>query len=603
MAGLFSTFNVGKSGLGVSQTTIDVTSHNISNSNTVGYTRQRAKIVANSPLSTPSSNVGQLGTGAQVESIERIRNTFLDYQVRGQNSVLGSADVRSQSLSQIEDIFGEPSDTGISAMMGEFFDAWQELSKQPNSSNARTVLAQQTLAMTEAINSSYTKLEELETNSQQLLKQNATDVNTLLDRLDSLNKQIVSITSSGQSPNDLLDSRDSLLDELSYKFNISIDSKSYNGIDIKTSAGNMANGTLVSASGSESKRLSYVTGIEQDPTEPDVHVITYYKLGDTTSEDNKQTVRVSGLSDEDVKNLKASRLLWADSEGQLTRADGYPIKNGATINANELMNFTPVDGEVGGNISVQQDITTFKAHLDSLAKAVAFSINAVHSGMQDAINNGGNPNYDAVPFFVNSDIAKYDSNGNIVNIDEVLNAESSITAKNLTINKEILNDVMKIKTKTHDSDFSYTSDNDIDAEGDGARASAIASLRDSLIRIQDFGISINSRSDLFKSGKGNCTLTNYGMTISGDTSGMSFDAYYQDAIDKLGVQASAANDTVTNVEKMVNYLESSRDSVSGVSLDEEMANLIQYQHAYSANAKVISTVGELLDVVINGLIN
>lgn len=603
MAGLFSTFNVGKSGLGVSQTTIDVTSHNISNSNTVGYTRQRAKIVANSPLSTPTSNVGQLGTGAQVESIERIRNTFLDYQVRGQNSILGSADVRSQSLSQIEDIFGEPSDTGISAMMGEFFDAWQELSKQPNSSNARTVLTQQTLAMTDAINSAYTKLEELEKNSQALLKQNATDVNTLLERLDSLNKQIVSITTTGQSPNDLLDSRDTLLDELSYKFNISIDTKSYNGIDIKTSSDNMANGTLVSASGTDSKRLSYITSVEQDPREPDVHVITYYKLGDTTSEDNKQTVRVSGLSEDDVKNLTASRLLWADSEGQLVRADGYPIKNGATIDANELMDFTPVDGEVGGNISVQQDITTFKSHLDSLAKAIAFSINTVHSGMQDAINNGGNPNYDAVPFFVNSDIAKYDSNGNITNIDEVLNAEGSITAKNLTINKEILNDVMKIKTKTHDSDFSYTSENGIDAEGDGARALAIASLRTSLIRIQDFGVNINSRSDMFKDGKGGCTLTNYGMTISGDTSGMSFDSYYQDAIDKLGVQASAANNTVTNVETMVNSLESSRDSVSGVSLDEEMANLIQYQHAYSANAKVISTVGELLDVIINGLIN
>lgn len=83
---------------------------------------------------------------------------------------------------------------------------------------------------------------------------------------------------------------------------------------------------------------------------------------------------------------------------------------------------------------------------------------------------------------------------------------------------------------------------------------------------------------------------------------MTFDSFYQDTIDKLGVDASAAISEVANQTNILNNLENSRDSVSGVSLDEEMANLIQYQHSYSANAKVISTVAELLDVIINGLV-
>ena len=200
---------------------------------------------------------------------------------------------------------------------------------------------------------------------------------------------------------------------------------------------------------------------------------------------------------------------------------------------------------------------------------------------------------DYVPFFVNSDVALYNENSELRNVYDTLSAENKITAKNITINKEILADVMKIKTKTNDCSYAYTAENDIDGEGDGARALAIAQLRNTLLGIQDIGITINSRSDL--------SLSNYGMTIIPNTSGTTMDAYFKDIIDRLGVQAQEASRQVLNQETMLNELENSRLSVSGVSLDEEMANLIQYQHAYSANAKMVSTLDELLDVVINGL--
>ena len=98
---------------------------------------------------TGTAGYGQVGTGSQVQAIERVRDGFLDYQLRGANSSLGSSDIRSNFLYEVENIFNEPSDTGISTLMGKFFDSFQELSKQPNSSNARTVTVQQTLALTE----------------------------------------------------------------------------------------------------------------------------------------------------------------------------------------------------------------------------------------------------------------------------------------------------------------------------------------------------------------------------------------------------------------------------------------------------------------------
>ena len=594
MSGLFSTFNVATRGINAAQTTIDVTSHNIANANTEGYSRQRAQLVTSRPM-TPTGFSGQVGTGVQVESIERIRDTFIDYQVRGESSSLGKANVRNDVLYEVETIFNEPSDTGISTLMGKFFDSFQELAKQASSSNARTVVAQQTLALTDALNHTYTKLEELQNNSRDLLKNDATDINSMLSQIDVLNQEIVTVKTSGHNPNDLMDKRDLLLDQISNKFNISVEDRAYDSVSVKVpDSGNMITPTLISADrNQETSRFSYITNIEQDPSFPNVKIITYYKLGDMSKAENRQTLRVSNLTDDQIKELKSSRLIWADEDGVAVKGDGYPIKNNEIIEASGLMLFRPNSGEVSGNISVQEDIQNYMDQLDKLAKSIAYSVNAIHSGMSNPLNNGGSPERDYMPFLVNKDIVTYNSDKELQNIDQTLTAEQDINAKNITINQEILNDVMKIKTKTHDDQFAYTYENNIDGEGDGTRALAIASLRDTLLRVQDFGETINSRSDL--------NITNNGMTIENDNSGMKMDSYFKDIVDRLGVQAQEASRQVTNQEKMVTELTNSRASVSGVSLDEEMSNLIQFQHAYSANAKIISTLDELLDVVINGL--
>lgn len=579
MSGLFATLNTGRSGLNVSQSTIDVTSHNISNSNTVGYSRQRAEIVTSRPSS--SYRYGQVGTGAQVAAIERIRDTFIDYQVRGESSTLGKTGIKNDILYQVETIFNEPSEDGISTLIGKLFDSWQELSKQPSSSSMRTVVVQQTLALTDALNSTYKKLEDLQENAQLSLKINAVDVNSMLSQINELNSQIQGVSASGQNANDLMDKRDLLLDELSYKFNIKVDATKYDGINVSAVDGNgMVSPTLVSSDGTSiGARLSYISSIEQDSRYPGVYNISYYKLGDSTSENNKETLRVSGLNEEEIQGMLKNRLIWANEEGYAIKADGSAIPNNGIVSASNLMNFTPSNGEIGGNISIQDDIQEYINDLDKLAKSIAYSINAVHSGTT-------NSSIDSMPFFVNGDVAAYNSAKELMAKDAVLQAEKDITAKNITINKELLNDVMKIKTKELESN----------GEGDGSRALAIAQLRDQLLSIQNIGYSVKSREDL-----NFATNDTTGMKLESDANGTTIDAFFQDIIDRLGVQAQEAGRVVDNQNTMITELENSRLSISGVSLDEEMSNLIQFQHAYSANAKIISTVDELLDVVINGL--
>ena len=129
MASIFGTFNTARTGLTAHQSAINVTSHNIANSSTIGYSRQRAKITTARPISI-GGEAGQIGTGAQIAAIERVRDSFLDYQVRVETSELGKYSAKTEYLSQVEGIFNEPSDTGISTSLSEFFDAFQELSKQ-----------------------------------------------------------------------------------------------------------------------------------------------------------------------------------------------------------------------------------------------------------------------------------------------------------------------------------------------------------------------------------------------------------------------------------------------------------------------------------------
>ena len=604
MSGLFSTFNIAKSGMTVQQRTINVTSHNIANANTAGYSRQRANVETSRPQSI-TGGTGQVGTGAQVSEIERVRDSFLDYQVRGETSILGKYDVRSNFLYEVETIFNEPSETGISSLMGKFFDSFQELSKQPSSSNARTVVAQQSAALADALNHTYTQLEKLQTNSQDLIRAGVTETNSLLNQIDRLNQEIISVKVSGNSPNDLLDKRDSLLDELSYKFNFVVDKKSFDGIDIRPEdIGGMKSANLVTSSpNTESARFSYVTSVELDPNDPsgNTHLITYYKNGNMQSEDNKQTMNIAGLTKEQAKEITDNRIIWGDSSGQAVKADGHPIEDGALIHASEIMMFKPTGGNISGVVSVQKDVQDYMDQLDKLAKTLAFSVNAVHSGMENPINPGGEPNRDGTPFFVNKSVAKYDKNNILTNIDDTLYGESDISAKNISINQEILEDVMKIKTRTNDDRFEYASMNNIDGDSDGSRALAIAKLRDSILRVQDINETVNSREDMFSISKGGASLRNNGMEIVNSSSGMKMDSYFKDIIDRLGVQSQEASRMVTNQEGLLYSLEESRTSVSGVSLDEEMVNLVQFQHAYNASAKVISTIDELLEVVINGL--
>ena len=224
MSGLLSTLNTAKSGMNVSQVAIQTTSHNISNINTPGYSRQRVNQSASSPYSMPGKNsnfgAGQIGTGAQIDDVTRIRNSFYDYQYRSESHQYGSTSVKYEYFKNIEGIFNEPSDTAISSSLNSFFNSWSELSKDPQSSGVKSVVIENGKYLSNSINSAFKRLESLEEGLDKQSEYIMDEVNSMLSQLDKLEKNIKIIQGSGKSPNDFLDQRDRLLDNLSFKLNI-----------------------------------------------------------------------------------------------------------------------------------------------------------------------------------------------------------------------------------------------------------------------------------------------------------------------------------------------------------------------------------------------
>lgn len=208
----FSALSSALSALRTSQTGMDVTSHNIANANTPGYTRQRVNVTTNTPYYTP---VGAVGTGVHVTDIERIRDTFLDMRLHASNSSLGTLEVDAELLARTEQVLGEP-DFGITKELTELWAAFDELSLRPDDNSVRLSVLTALDTLTSRIRSVAEGLTTLGEDAQLQLENTLVEVNDHITQLADVNEEIASLASTGTGvPNDLLDRRDILVDQLS----------------------------------------------------------------------------------------------------------------------------------------------------------------------------------------------------------------------------------------------------------------------------------------------------------------------------------------------------------------------------------------------------
>src|SRR3954471_7953687 len=205
-------------GLLAHQQAIDTTSHNVANANTEGYSRQEASLSATDALKVVgvgAGGIGSLGTGVNVQQYTRIRDAFLDLQYRAQNMQVGDQSTRSTQLDQVELALSEPGDNGIASQLSKFWNGWADLSNSPDDVAPRQALIEQAKNLTASFKTGDDQLTTVKSQANAehaAITGPAADVPAIANEIATLNSAIKQFVSAGDSPNDMLDRRDLLLD-------------------------------------------------------------------------------------------------------------------------------------------------------------------------------------------------------------------------------------------------------------------------------------------------------------------------------------------------------------------------------------------------------
>jgi flagellar hook-associated protein 1 FlgK len=468
-----------KRALYAQQAAMNTAGHNVSNAHTPGYSRQRVEMVTTPPIEMPGLNrstaKGQLGTGVNVDAIRRLRDTFLDLQYRNENQYLGEWEVMQNTYDKLEVIFNEikASDdgfgTGLNRVFNEFWNAWQDLSRDPESLTAKIAVVQRGVALAETFNTMARQLNTFEADLEKQTRAKVDQANVLLGQIAELNQQIVKIHAMGQNANDLMDRRDLLVDELSKLINIEVDEDTLGGYTIKLKdvevddgTGNLVPVVLVSADGKNVEEFEFNT-----------------------------TSKIFS-----VKNL----------------IDLFAIGSGP-------QNITEPSGEIFGYLKSIEKVKGYHQQLDILVQGFVTNINATYGD----------------------------------DLFEPKDTMFSVSAENIQFNQNLVANPSDLNTSN---------------TGYGDLAREIAQLRNALFDFNGEQATVADR--------------------------------YNGIIGKLGIESQEAQRRVKNHQLLVDQTEALRQSVSGVSLDEEMANLVMFQHAYNAAARAVTVMDQMLDKLING---
>ncbi len=215
----FFGLNIAIGALRANQYAMDVTVHNIANAETEGYHRQNPVFRAGTAIigmaSVAGSGIPQLGTGVDIGMVQRAQTDHIDGQVRLTNQWLGLWGYKNESLKQVETMLSEPSALGLSDSLNKFWNSWDDLSTSTESLPARVNVVQNGVTLAQKITTLYRDLRNMQAVADQAAVDNADQINRLAYDIAKLNKEIQRSSKETGTPNDLIDQRDLLVDQLS----------------------------------------------------------------------------------------------------------------------------------------------------------------------------------------------------------------------------------------------------------------------------------------------------------------------------------------------------------------------------------------------------
>lgn len=520
MRSTFLGFNTATSGLFAAQRALDITGHNISNVNTPGYTRQRLEQTQADALRL-AGGTGTLGTGVNSVAIHQLRNEFLDFRYRDEVNSQAFWETRRDGLAFVEAMFNEPSSTGISTVVDNFFSALQELSKESNVDELthRALVLDRAVGVAKSISHLYDQMEKMTMDLNTDIQSTVTTINGITEQISRLNRQVYLLEADGSNANDLRDKRNLLIDQLSEYVKVDI---------LEVSDPNDASGMR----NVPKKMVLQING------QPLVYHDRAYAL-DASIKEKSQFFDNIGV------DLEMNKIQWADGsyldpkslQGGLRAL--IDLRDGSTATTKGLPYYIS---------KLNEFARTFAKEMNEVAKTgYGLKGDALAPPFGDPEGNLG-AGYLMFTAFGRASIEMYDDNGNI--------RHNLITAQNIGVALD-MEDLNKIPASGRKDLL----------PGD---ASVIMKM-----------LTLRNKASMFAEGKP--------------------EDFMKSLIANLGVDMQEAMRNSANQQVLTEQIDNERMRFSGVSTDEELANMVRYQHSYNASARMITTMDEMLDVVINRL--
>ena len=621
MSSTFTGIEMGKRSLFAHSQSIQTAGHNLSNSSTEGYSRQRVELKATDPLYRPdlsrAETPGQIGQGVSVESIRRLRDELLDQRIVGQANGEGYWQTRDNYLLMMEQIYNEPTETSVRTRMDQFWDSWQELSLYPESRASRQAVLTRGETLVDSIHQQYRALQGVRDMLNGDIEGVTRQVNDYSRQIAALNEEIIKVKAMGDNPNDLMDRRDLLTEKLSGLINITVDQrdpdeyvihtaglelvqgKSFRTFELKTGLSNdgyaevvwSENGNRAEFTGGklaalidlrdgdfrdeiqklDTMTMSFVdlvndihrdgtgangkTGIDFFTEQNFINNVAgnYDRNGDGEY-DSSYIYRVTGAN-----KLSAREQIGLEGTLSLSSADGIvtvPYRSTdmvadvvARINASGAEVVASLDREgrlvMKGTTAQQKENPDFVIrHMEDSGRFLAG-----YAGVLGGTGADGAYTWDRAD--ANTSLA----GGTL----QYAVAPIAHPAGWMEISKQIKNDVNTIAAGFADQDGTVN-------PGDNRAAVAIAAIRNTAVMVG------NTRT---------------------------FDDFFADTITNVGLKGEQASRSLETQIAIMKELHDMRDAISGVNVDEELADIIKFQHGYNAAAKFIATQDEMLDTVIN----
>ena len=556
MGGLNATLNIGVRALDAAQAALDATSNNIANVNTPGYTEEVAQL-SEDPLTQSGGEI--TGGGVTMDGIQSVQDELLDLQIQQQTSSQSSANTESASLQQIQTYF-TTTGTDIATALTTFSNSLDALSASPISTATQQSVLSAGQDLAQAFNTTANGLTSAQSSANGLVTTSVAQINELTQQIAQLNGQIEQLTNSGQNDSSTED-----------QLNASV------------------------------QQLSGLTGIS----------VTQSKSGDTIMTGNGTPLVMEDQS------FTLQTTTGSDGFQQVLDSNGSNITS--TLNG----------GQLGGAIQTRdQTIPGMLSQLNSLASQFSSSFNAAQT---QGLDSNGNPglNFFAVPtgsaeaaagitvsisdpsLLAISSVGTGSSNNNVANLSAVL----SQALPSNSVSSTGGNPSAPLATSTPLTNGSVTSIADASTGATftftAGASSTIASLQAAIASAVTAGTLSNGTGLSFNAaGHVVISTTTTGDTLQvsssdtvlgqfNSTSGKTPANAYASLVFNIGNAASNASTQYTALGKSLLQLTNQQSSVSGVNIDDETANLIRFQTAYQAGARIVSTIQQLNTVALD----